>query len=118
VPRSVSSGWIPAAQQSHHAACGLCSNFRESEQHFLRFVSPWRHIDDLVHILHVDIRLMGAREKMLVEGVDATKAVFDVGYTNASSVNRRCALKLQLQNGTMKHAVDRKKSVVEESAVA
>jgi AraC-like DNA-binding protein len=37
---------------------------------------------------HKQLRLMGAREKMLVEGVDATRAAFDVGYESASQFTR------------------------------
>ena len=33
---------------------------------------------------HKQLRLVGAREKMLVEGVDATRAAFDVGYESSS----------------------------------
>jgi AraC-like DNA-binding protein len=32
--------------------------------------------------------MMGAREKMLVEGVDATRAAFDVGYESGSQFTR------------------------------
>ena len=47
------------------------------------------------------LRLMCARERMLVEGLDATRAALEVGYetsvsspanTNASSANRPCAM--------------------------
>jgi len=37
---------------------------------------------------HKQLRLVGAREKMLVEGVDATRAAFDVGYESASQITR------------------------------
>jgi len=37
---------------------------------------------------HKQLRLMGAREKMLVEGVDATRAAFEVGYESASQFTR------------------------------
>ena len=37
---------------------------------------------------HKQLRLMGAREKMLVEGVDATRAAFDVGYESSSQFTR------------------------------
>jgi AraC-like DNA-binding protein len=34
------------------------------------------------------LRLMGARERMLVEGLDATRAAFEVGYESASQFTR------------------------------
>ena len=37
---------------------------------------------------HKHLRLIGAREKMLVEGVDATRAAFDVGYESTSQFTR------------------------------
>jgi len=37
---------------------------------------------------HKQLRLMGAREKMLVEDVDATRAAFDVGYESTSQFTR------------------------------
>ena len=37
---------------------------------------------------HKQLRLLGAREKMLVEGVDATRAAFEVGYESASQFTR------------------------------
>jgi AraC-like DNA-binding protein len=37
---------------------------------------------------HKQLRLVGAREKMLVEGVDATRAAFDVGYESTSQFTR------------------------------
>lgn len=37
---------------------------------------------------HKQLRLMGAREKMLVEGLDATRAAFDVGYESTSQFTR------------------------------
>jgi AraC-like DNA-binding protein len=37
---------------------------------------------------HKQLRLLGAPEKMLVEGVDATRAAFEVGYESASQFTR------------------------------
>jgi AraC-like DNA-binding protein len=37
---------------------------------------------------HKHLRLVGAREKMLVEGVNATRAAFDVGYESTSQFTR------------------------------
>jgi AraC-like DNA-binding protein len=37
---------------------------------------------------HKQLRLVGAREKMLVEGLDATRAAFDVGYESTSQFTR------------------------------
>jgi len=37
---------------------------------------------------HKQLRLVGARETMLVEGVDATRAAFDVGYESTSQFTR------------------------------
>src|SRR6266404_2802980 len=36
------------------------------------------------------LRLVAARERMLVEGLDAASAAFEVGYESASQFNRRC----------------------------
>jgi hypothetical protein len=58
----------------------------------LRAMSPLQYQKQL--------RLVAARERMLIEGLDAASAAFEVGTkarissiasTNASSVNRRCA---------------------------
>jgi AraC-like DNA-binding protein len=35
------------------------------------------------------LRLMGARERMLVEGLDATRAALEVGYESASQFTRK-----------------------------
>ncbi len=37
---------------------------------------------------HKQLRLMGAREKMLVEGLDVTRAAFEVGYESTSQFTR------------------------------
>jgi AraC-like DNA-binding protein len=37
---------------------------------------------------HKQLRLIGARERMLVEGLDATRAAFEVGYESASQFTR------------------------------
>jgi AraC-like DNA-binding protein len=34
------------------------------------------------------VRLVGARDRMLVEGLDAASAAFEVGYESASQFNR------------------------------
>jgi len=34
------------------------------------------------------LRLMGARERMLVEGLDATRAALEVGYESTSQFTR------------------------------
>jgi len=34
------------------------------------------------------LRLVAARERMLIEGIDATSAAFDVGYESPSQFNR------------------------------
>jgi AraC-like DNA-binding protein len=43
-------------------------------------LSPLQH--------HKQLRLLGAREKMLVEGVDSTRAAFEVRYESASQSTR------------------------------
>lgn len=35
-----------------------------------------------------ELRLMGARERMLVEGLDATRAALEVGYESTSQFTR------------------------------
>jgi AraC-like DNA-binding protein len=65
------------------------------------------------------LRLVAARERMLVEGIDAASAAFEVGYesasqstasTSASSVNRRCGISKRVGwptpqwSATKKHA--------------
>jgi len=36
----------------------------------------------------IQLRLVAARERMLVEGIDAASAAFEVGYQSASQFNR------------------------------
>lgn len=37
------------------------------------------------------LRLHAARQRMLIDGLDATSAVFEVGYESVSQFNRECS---------------------------